>query len=396
MIRKGLLWLHKWLGIVTGTVVFLVSLSGAIYCFHDELKLLFYPEKYFLNQVGGGQQPKPLTELIRSAESYLPQGERVSRVDIYPARNRTWIFRAMATDEAAVGHWNYYRYYKRVFLDPYTGKLAALEDSRTEFFQLVLQLHMNLLLGKTYGHAAVGYSTAVFVILLLTGIVLWWPKNRKRKTLKRSLWIDTKAKWKRLNYDLHNVLGFYSFFVALVLGVTGLVYSFPAFKKAYVGFFNLVAPGTVRDTSDPQVHGRQVPLLFDDTMDNTLHYLLCKHPDAGIMSVRLRGPESPLIDVQVRMEEKRSGTFKWYYVDRSTGRVEQVIDSGRLTGGEKAGSLNFDLHTGSIGGLGTKILACVISLFCASLPITGYILWWNKRKKSVKREGRKKPAGNQQ
>lgn len=40
----------------------------------------------------------------------------------------------------------------------------------------------------------------------------------------------------------------------------------------------------------------------------------------------------------------------------------------------------YDVHTGNILRFPGKILAFFVSLFCASLPVTGFILWWNRRK----------------
>ncbi|MFD2970266.1 PepSY-associated TM helix domain-containing protein [Sphingobacterium bambusae] len=383
MIKKAILWLHKWLGILSGIVVFLVSLSAALYTFQDELKLLFYPNKYFLQSDAGAQQPKPLTELIAKAQANLPDKETISRVDLYPAKDRSWVFRASATNAEGFGYWNYQSYYKRVFVNPYTAEVLVVEDTKNEFFQLCLQLHMNLLLGKTYGHALVGYSTAIFALLLLSGMVLWWPKKWRGKPLKRAVSLDWKAKWKRLNYDLHNVFGFYSFAVALVMALTGLVFSFPAFKKAYIDFFNVFATEVVL-TDLSQDKASAVPYRYIDPLDNGLSHLLTIYPSADMMSVRLRDKDEPLVDVQIRLAENRSGVFKWYYFRRDNLQVDKIQDSEKLTGGNKLASLNFDLHTGSIGGMPTKIFAFIISMFCASLPITGYILWWQKGRKSTK------------
>lgn len=389
MMKRAILWLHKWLGILTGIVVFLVSLSGAVYTFQDEFKLLFYPDQYILQKENTTQQPKPLTELIAIAQSHLPDGEKISRVDLYPKKNRSWVFRASETNAAGFGHWNYQRYYKRVFVDPYTGELLAVENTKVEFFQLCLQLHMNLLLGKTYGHALVGYSTAIFVLLLLSGIVLWWPKKWRGKPLKRAVSLDWKVKWKRLNYDLHNVFGFYSFFIALVIAVTGLVFSFPAFKQAYTDFFNAFAT-KVELTDLNQDQKNPLSSQYRDPLDNALSYLLHKYPSAGMMSIRLRAVDSPLLDVQIRMDENRSGIFKWYYFRRDNLQIDKIQDSQILKAGDKLASLNFDLHTGNLVGMSTKILAFVISLFCASLPVTGYILWWQKGRKSTHAKARRK------
>lgn len=381
MLKKGILWLHKWLGLFTGLVVFLVSLSGAIYTFHDELKLWVYPEKYFVQPPASDRTPLPLTELIKRAHTALPPGEKITRVDLFPAAGRSWIFRASDTDETGFGHWNYFRYYKRVFVNPYTGECVAVEDSKNEFFQLVLQLHMSLLLGNTYGHAVVAYSTLIFAVLLFSGIILWWPKKWRGKTLRRSVWLDRKVKWKRFNYDLHNVWGFYVFPIALVLCLTGLLFSFPEWKKPYSAFFNRFSR-SIPITTSPKNVASQIDKLYDAPIDNLLAFALEQHPDAGMMSVRLRAADAPIVDVQIRLREDRSGLFRWYYVNSGDLTISEIRSHEKLSAGDLLAALTFDLHTGAIGGMATKILVFVVALGCATLPVTGYILWWNKRSKA--------------
>ncbi len=389
MLKKGVLWAHKWLGLITGLIVFLVSLSGAIYTFHDELKLWIYPNKYFIEPpTSTVTPPLELTELIERAQAELPAEQNISRIDLYPAPNRSWIFRASDVDPSAFGHWNYFRYYKRVFMNPYTGECVAIEDSKNEFFQLVLQLHMNLLLGKTYGHALVAYSTLFFVILLLTGMVLWWPKKWRGKPLRRSLWLNRKAKWKRFNYDMHNVFGFYVFPLAVLLCVTGLLFSFPSWKKPYSQFINQFASANV-DQRPPQEPQLQISKPFESPLDNLLAHALDKHPDAGMMSIRLRPADAPIIDVQIRLQEDRSGLFYWYYVHSADMTIAQIASHEKLKTGDLLAALNFDLHTGAIWGFTTKFLVFMAALGCASLPVTGYILWWNKQQKTTKQKARR-------
>ncbi|WP_293947152.1 MULTISPECIES: PepSY-associated TM helix domain-containing protein [unclassified Sphingobacterium] len=384
MIKSGILWLHKWLGIITGIVVFILSLTGCIYTFQDELKLWAYPEKYFIDIVDASSSPLPLSTLLSNAQGSLEDGQKISRVDLYPAKNRTWVFRAMKTNENAFGHWNYFQYYKRIFINPYTGQVQEVENTKTEFFQLVLQLHLNLLLGKKYGHALVSWSTALFIVILLSGIVLWWPKKWKGKNLRRSFWVDAKVKWKRLNHDLHNVIGFYSLFIALAFAITGLAFAFPAFKKTYVATFNLFQqdPVSIKNTKS-----RSLPLIYDKFQDNALQFSLSNYPEAEMLSIRLKKDTAQEIDIQVRRYEKRSGVFNWLYFDTKAASVKQIKSSENLKLGDKLGSLNYDIHTGNIGGLTTKIIVFIASLFCASLPITGYIIWLNKSPKKKKKKG---------
>ncbi|WP_367211149.1 PepSY-associated TM helix domain-containing protein [Sphingobacterium sp. R2] len=383
MFKTVTLWLHKWLGIITGVVVTILSLTGCIYTFQDELKLVAYPEKYFISGTTDHPTiPLPLSTLLHYAQKSLPKDEKITRVDLYPTKNRTWVFRAVKTDEKAFGHWNYYKYYKRVFVNPYSGQVQHVENSKTEFFQLTLQLHLNLLLGKRFGHPIVAWSTAIFILILLSGIVLWWPKKWKRKNLKRSFWLDTKVKWKRLNHDLHNVIGFYSLFIGLIFAITGLAFAFPGFKKSYIATFNVLQS---TKASSGRISPVPLPTAENQFQDNALRYALTNYPTAEMMSIRLKKDTQTGMDIQVRHDEKRSGVFDWLYFDRRGNNLYEIKSSEQLHYGDKLGALNYDIHTGSIGNISTKIIACLASLCCASLPITGYIIWINKSKKNKKK-----------
>ncbi len=392
MVKRIILWFHKWLGLTTGIVVVILGLTGCVYTFFDELKLISYPEKYYLDREYT-KDALPLSQLKSSASQYLEADETISRVDLYPEKSRSWIFRVQEIDPEAFGYWNYFKTYKRIFINPYTGQLVAIENSKTEFFQIILQLHMNLLLGKKYGTWVVGISTIVFVITLISGLILWWPKRWRGKPLKRSLWINWKSKWKRLNYDLHNVIGIYSFFIALVLAITGLVFTYPSFKKSYITFFNSLDSRQL--SVKEETHGK-IPEYFreGEQIDNALHYLLKKYPNSGMMSIRSSKEEDVTFDVQIRLEEMKTGNFRWYYFNKGTNTIEKINSSENQKTGDKLGSLNYDLHTGNISGMPTKILAFIISLFCASLPVTGFIVWRHKvkgnRRKSTKRSRRNK------
>ncbi len=380
MVKKGIIWLHKWLGIISGIVVFILSITGCIYVFQDELKLCVYPERYFIAEPSFNAEPLPVSELLKIASHALDEKEKISRLDLFPARDRTWIFRASQTDDNAFGHWNYQTYYKRVFINPYSGKVQQVENTKYEFFQMVLQMHLNLLLGKKVGHPVVGISTIIFTILLLSGIILWWPKKWKKKSIKRGVTLYFQAKRKRLIYDLHNVLGFYGLLVALIIGITGLAFAYPKFKEFYINAIN------VFEYRAPDKFAGDIPQVKFHNLDGALTYTLQKHPTADMMSLRFKG-DGQKQDIQVRLQKDKTSDFLWYYFDLKNGQIEDVKTDETNPLGGRVAAMNYDLHVGNIWGLPTKILYFFISLICASLPITGYLMWLTKAKK--KRAGSK-------
>ena len=174
MIKTTLFRLHKWLGLISGAVVMIIALTGLIYLFAGDVAPAMHPHRYFMDRpVTAQQTPLPMSRLIQTAKSVLKEGEKVTRLDIFPAPNRTWIFRVQQVNKEAVFFWNHYLSYKRVYINPYTGKVVEVENSKTDFFAVGLQLHRNLLMGDGIGKLIVNVSTVCFMIVLISGIFLW-------------------------------------------------------------------------------------------------------------------------------------------------------------------------------------------------------------------------------
>jgi uncharacterized iron-regulated membrane protein len=67
--------------------------------------------------------------------------------------------------------------------------------------------------------------------------------------------------------------------------------------------------------------------------------------------------------------------------DENSGELLHTHDMKDKNFGEKTVGANYDIHVGSILGLPTKIIAFIVSLICASLPVTGFMIWWGRRKR---------------
>lgn len=376
MAKKLFLWLHQWLGLITGIIIIIVSLTGCIYVFSDELKELVYKDRFFVK--AETEKVLPLSVLKENAQRALGASYKITRCEVYPGNGRSWIFRASKTNEEGIGYWNYYQYYYRAYVNPYNGNVIHVEDSQNEFFQLVLSLHMNLLLGERIGSPLVGYSVIAFVLILISGLILWWPKEWRRKKLKKSFRVKWTASFKRLNYDLHNVLGFYILIPIFIISLTGLVFSFKWVDDSVQYIFNGAA-STIKRTI-PKSAPTSLE-MGDNALDRAVYTVLQAHADADLLSIRFRTGETTPIDIQTRLLKSRTHVFVWYYFERQNGDLLMQYSDKDVHGGEKIRSMNYDLHVGSIGGTATKILAFSASLICASLPVTGFLIWYNKKKK---------------
>lgn len=377
MARKVFFWLHKWLGLITGVIVLIISLTGCINVFSDELKEYFYRDRMYV-AVPEQTQFRSFTELRDRAQQALGVEHPITRSEIYPAGNRTWIFRATLTNKKGIGYWNYNKYYFRVYMNPYTGEVVHVEDTLNEFFQLTLSLHRNLLLGDTVGGIVTGTSALCFFILLLSGLVLWFPRKWKKKAFNRGLALKLSVGKKRLIYDLHNVFGFYILIPAALVAVTGLVFAFDWADRSVQYVANGAQVAKKREVPLSTPH----PDFNLTAADEAIAGLLQRHRDADVFSVRFRDKDTDPLDVQVRLAKNRTHLFEWYYFDRNTGKLLMNYGHQDVKGGQKFRTMNYDLHTGAYAGIPTKLFAFFISLICAGMPVTGYIMWYNKFRKT--------------
>src|SRR5690606_16617739 len=119
---------------------------------------------------------------------------------------------------------------------PQTGEVKAQPESKAAGFMMsMFRLHRWLLLDSAIGRPIVGVATIIFILLSLSGLVLWFPKKLKWKNFKSGFRIKTRANWKRVNHDLHNTLGFYSLILILIMCLTGLCWSFEGYRELASG-----------------------------------------------------------------------------------------------------------------------------------------------------------------
>ncbi len=271
-------------------------------------------------------------------------------------------------------------YYFKTYLDPYTGEVLRTQDQETGFFHWVLDGHMYLWLPKKIGRVVVLVATVIFVVMLLTGFVLWLPKKAKQLRQRLTFRWTSTTRWKRKNWDLHAVGGIYSLVFALVFAVTGLVYVLPG----WAGLYHAIVGGEKSvDYVEPASVVPDAALPVGDRMDG-LFTDYRSLPAAGT-SVEFHPPATDS-SVIVVVTNDRPGTYwksDYVYHDQYTLEERPVAHLyGRYADADVADKvlrLNYDIHVGAALGLPGKILAFLASLVIAGLVVTGGLLWWGRR-----------------
>lgn len=367
--RKSILTLHKILGLITGIVVFVVAITGCFLSFKDEIE----------NTYSHYKKVTPQNDSFITATNAKEIAEGV-----FP--NNTVHGTLFSKNDDAIEVIFYDaepEFYQSVFLNPYSGKIIQVDDHLSGFFAYALKGHMRFWLPKKIGEQLVSASIFIFILIIISGFILWIPK--KRKNIKQRLkfdWKDT-TRWKRKNFDLHSILGFYICSFALALAFTGIVLSYDWLKYVvYISTGGEKIPAFII----PENNSEEDNSIYEVTpIDLLIPKLQQESPNAE--SFELHYPETDTSSIYVEVSNSK-GLFydsDFRFFDQNTlEEIETKAVFGKYKDAKVADKIirmNYDIHIGAIGGLTGKIIAFLISLLTATLPVTGILLWYGRKYK---------------
>jgi uncharacterized iron-regulated membrane protein len=208
-LRRAIFQVHLWSGIGIGLYVLLVSVTGSILVFRNELYTAATRPPILVAASG----PRLSDEALSSAAERAHPGYTVVRI----ARSRT------AEQAVAIELKRGSSVISRLF-DPYTGKdLGNTVPLGIWLVSRLIVLHDDLLAGRS-GRTVNGAGALLLLLLALTGMIVWWPGKR---TWRRSLALHRGVGWRRFTWDLHSAVGFWSAAVILMFALSGAYLGIP-------------------------------------------------------------------------------------------------------------------------------------------------------------------------
>jgi uncharacterized iron-regulated membrane protein len=348
--RRLLLNLHLWLGLAAGAVLVCTALSGSILAFQPDLDRWLHPS---LHRASGASTRSSERELLARATgaaggSGAPAIERVE---------------LGGSNESQVVSM---RSGARVYIDPHTGAILGIRSGETPLERVlggIFQFHVRLLAGNA-GQWVVDVATALLLLLVPSGVILWW--NRKRLAIRRG------ANARQVTWDLHSVAGIYGSAFVTALAVSGLLLAWeqPLYWLA-----------RAKPEREPAVPHSVVPVAVDAAS-------AAGDPDAwlGAAARALPGqrPEQVLMPLttrsaaQVVLRGPGGLGHSTVFVDRYDAHVLRVDEFARGPRAVRAHVLDRAVHTGAIGGFAARVVLALASLAVAVLAVTGTILWWKR------------------
>ncbi|PUZ27968.1 PepSY domain-containing protein [Chitinophaga parva] len=339
--RKLINTLHLYLGLVSGILILIVATTGCILAFEDEIR---FATQHSALYVTPENKPQASVEQL------------ISVVKKYDAKAKLAQVRYLGNPSRAV--LCYLKDKRIIFVNPYNEQVVSVRNPDTDFFTVVLSIHRTLMLGKT-GETIILCNVVVFLVMVLSGFVLWLP--RKIKQLKQAITIKANASAKRRYFDLHSVFGFYGFIPLVMICLTGI---------------SMATGGSDKKVRSLQMGTKPSKNFYDSLVAQVYH----KEP---VEMLRVSFPADSMGVVNVLMRYETNGLRKQssFTFDRYSGvllKSDTYQDKPFI---QRFFGSSYEIHTGRVFGIPGKIIMFLAGLIALSLPITGWLIWTGKRKK---------------
>ncbi|HVI99244.1 MAG TPA: PepSY domain-containing protein [Sphingomonas sp.] len=279
----------------------------------------------------------------------------------------------------------------RAYVNPATATVLKVVPEEKRPLRLVFHLHGELLAGAV-GSFFVETAACWALVMLLTGLYLWWPRGRRglAGVLYPRLTRGGRAFWR----DLHAVTGIWVSLAACFLIVTGLPWA-----KAWGSYFNeiRVATGALDGPIDWTIGGK-APMPAADPMPGphaehrgmTMPHAAPKPGELArvIATVRpldlappvlIAPPEMGARGWTVTSDAANRPLRTQLVVDGARGKVLARKDFAERHWIDRVVGTGIAIHEGAYFGLANQIAGTLTAALLVLLAVSGAVMWWRRR-----------------
>lgn len=354
--RKILLKIHLYLGLTVGLLFALSGLTGSLLVFGEEIDAVLNPQ---LLHVEPQNSRASFAAVEQNVLEKFPD-EKINRIKM------------PLDSEGVYEFWMNPGGDLRIYVNPYTAEITGSRSFSRTFRGFLFNLHSQLLSGNT-GKTIIGTSAFFFLILGITGILLWWRGWRK---VKRGLTINYKANWKRINFDTHNAVGFFAFIFLSISAFTGIHLIFNAPFEKTVNWLT-TTPNRLPPPLSQKIIDKKTLSLGEI---KNLSDQIWKEAD----TVWIYPPADENAAFMVRKKfptENHPSGKSFLYFDQYSGKLLRADNALKSPAATHFINNLYPIHIGRIGGFITKLLQVLVGLTPAILLLTGSLMYWNRKVK---------------
>lgn len=366
-VRQFYIW-HKWTGLLTGLFLFVITLSGAVAVFKEEIDRAITPAKVIQPQ----GRALSLDELLQRMRAQRPT-QKIGGVQLPERADAALVVRMEDPNQTGSGQ------FYEAFVDPYTGRVTG-ERRSENVANVIRQLHARFYYFGFWGRIVVGVFGLALLLSVVTGLVLYAPfmKGVFRQGLR--FWQVRRGHGAKLfTSDWHKLIGIVSLAFNVVIAVTG----------AALGLENLAK---YSQSIDAAIHPRPLPNKQPGEAKLTLEAAIAQAqlalPDFAPRALLLPTAKNNQFTIYGNLRGRFArDSASFVTVDAASGATLQSYAASRARPATKLYDLMEPLHFGNFAGVPLKVIYLFFGLASAFLPVTGFVLWWLKQRRTKRGRG---------
>lgn len=381
---------HFYAGLFVAPFMVMLALTGIIYLFKPQLDLLMYSS---LLEVPAGHHTVPADDLLQRVKAAYPQGQVTQYLPPVNAERSAQFVVKNAGHEL------------NVFVDPYHGDILGEQDAKQNLQAIARAIHGELMIG-TFGDRLIEMAAGWGVMLVVSGLFLWWPRGQAAGIL----WPRLNSRGRVLWRDLHAVTGFWGATLLLVMLLSGMTWT-GFWGKQYAQVWNVFPAAMWDNVPTSDIEARSLNSATRQTvpwaMENTPMPMSgdhAEHINHGNAHAGPAAPEVSLQDVQNIASERKvepgysitlpttaTGVFTiavfaddprndaTLHVDQYTGKVLADVRFEHYGTVARATEIGVMLHEGKMFGTFNQIVVLLICLMILLSAVSGVVIWWKRR-----------------
>ena len=340
-----------------------------------------------------GTTPLAVSTLAAAAAASIPDGAVTQYIaPLSPAH--VAIFRVEAGEAATA-----------VQINPFSGQIVGASDWDGGLYPIVNDIHGSLLLGA-FGDRLIEIAAGFGVVLIVTGLYLWWPRDGKglRAMLIPNLAAKGRALWK----SLHQTIGFWLSALLLVFLISGMSWTgiwgeklvqawstFPAEKwdnvplsdKTHAGMNHGAmkeVPWGLEQTPMPESGSAACISGLPDGTAVTLDSVAAFAGSLGFngrFQLNLPADETGVWTIShdsMSKDGPHPSEDRTIHLDQYTGKVLADVRYADYSVPAKAMAYGVAFHEGDMG-VWNLVLNAVFCLSVIFMAVSGIVMWWKRR-----------------
>ena len=358
--RRWIFRVHLWCGALAGVFFVVLGLSGSVLAFEAPLDRLLHAK---LSYVVPSQHALPLDAILRSIKMSFPSDDVVA-VTFAPSPKLSW--------EVALPS-------GIVYVNPYTGQVLGQRQRGQTILGLAGEIHVRLATG-TIGATIIRWSNLMALLLLISGVGLWWPNRR----IRFGGLDGSRRSWS----DLHQAIGAIFFSFLFIAAGTGALISFEGpIRHAIQTPRDPARVPPLQATAAPPSQGSRT--VEPDEALAVAKAVLPRATPARIQMPAYGG------NYKVLMTEHRFSApdiERMITIDPHSGQILSVSSEDRPSI-ERFFEINEAVHTGSILGIVGRTLVALAGIMVLPQAFSGLFMWWKRTGSRNKRQANRFATG---